>query len=76
MNAVKFEKQHYGAVVATILQTDDSVVEVQERNDGCYGLIIHHRREDRDSWDDLTAYLKPEHFEALGLVANHMRGEK
>lgn len=71
----KFEKQHYGATVAKILETDDSIVEVQERNDGCYGLIVHHRREDRDAWDDLTAYLKPEHFDALGSVARRMRGE-
>lgn len=71
----KFEKQTYGAVVATILEADNSVVEVQERNDGCYGLIIHHRREDRDGWDDLTAYLKPEHFDALGSVARRMRGD-
>lgn len=71
----KFEKQTYGAVVATILETDNSIVEVQERNDGCYGLIVHHRREDRDNWDDLTAYLKPEHFDMLGSVARRMRRE-
>jgi hypothetical protein len=71
----KFEKQTYGAVVATILEADNSIVEVQERNDGAYGLIVHHRREDRDTWDDLTAYLKPEHFDALGSVARRMRGE-
>lgn len=75
MTEAKFEKQHYGATVATILETDNSVVEVQERNDGEYGLIVHHRREDRDDWDDLTAYLKPEHFDALGSVARRMRGE-
>ena len=73
MTKAKFEKQHYGAVVATILETDDSIVEVQERNDGVYGLIIHTRRHDSDRWDDLTAYLKPEHFEALGSVARRMR---
>lgn len=69
----RFEKQTYGATVATILETDDSIVEVQERNDGVYGLIIHARRND-DLWDDLTAYLKPEHFEALGSAARRMRG--
>jgi hypothetical protein len=74
MAGVKFEKQTYGATVATILETDDSVVEVQERNDGCYGLIVHCRRPDRDEWDDLTAYLKAEHFDALGLIARRMRG--
>lgn len=74
MTIAKFEKQTYGAVVATILETDDSIVEVQERNDGVYGLIVHHRPEDRDQWDDLTAYLKPEHFDALGSVARRMRG--
>ena len=75
MTRIKFEKQTYGAVVATILETDDSIVEVQERNDGTYGLIIHTRRNDSDRWDDLTAYLKPEHFDALGSVANRMRNE-
>lgn len=75
MPQAKFEKQTYGATVATILETDDSIVEVQERNDGTYGLIVHHRRCDRDSWDDLTAYLKPEHFELLGSVARRMLGE-
>jgi hypothetical protein len=40
--------------VATILETDNSIVEVQERNDGCYGLIVHHRREDRDKRPDLS----------------------
>lgn len=75
MVVAKFEKQHYGAVVATILESDDSIVEVQERNDGVYGLIVHSRREDRDNWDDLTAYLKPEHFDALGSIARRMRGE-
>lgn len=74
--SAKFEKQTYGAVVATILETDNSIVEVQERNDGFYGLIVHRRREDRDQWDDLTAYLKPEHFDALGSVARRMRGEQ
>ncbi len=76
MGQVRFEKQHYGAVVATILETDNSIVEVQEHNDGVYGLIIHTRRYDRDHWDDLTAYLKPEHFDALGSVARRMRGEQ
>lgn len=74
MSAV-FVKHQYGAVVATILETDDSIVEVQERNDGVYGLIVHHRRCYSDTWDDLTAYLKPEHFDLLGSVAERMRGE-
>ena len=57
------------------LRPMNSIVEVQERNDGTYGLIIHTRRNDSDRWDDLTAYLKPEHFDALGSVANRMRNE-
>lgn len=70
-----FGKETYGAVVATILETDDSIVEVQEGNDGVYGLIVHTKRSDTEQWDDLTAYLRPEHFEALGSVARRMRGE-
>lgn len=75
MTEAKFVKEKYGATVATILETDDSIVEVQERNDGVYGLIVHHRRLDSDRWDDLTAYLKPEHFELLGSIARRMRGD-
>lgn len=75
MTDAKFVKEVYGATVATILETNDSIVEVQERNDGLYGLIIHARRHDRDQWDDLTAYLKPEHFDLLGSIAQRMRGE-
>jgi hypothetical protein len=67
-------KEQWGAVVATIMETDDSMVDVQECNDGVYGLIISHRRSDSDTWDDLTAYLKPEHFDLLGSVAKRMRG--
>lgn len=73
--SAKFEKQRYGAIVATILETDVSIVEVQERNDGYYGLIVHHRRPDNGEWVDLTAHLNPEHFDALGSVARRMRGE-
>ena len=71
----KFKKQTYGAVVATIYEDDTSIVEVQQRNDGMYGLIIHTRKSYGNGWDDLTAYLKPEHYDALGSVARHMRGE-
>jgi len=71
----KFEKQETGAVVATILETDDSIVEVQERHGSVYGLIVYTRRGDGDKWDDLTAYLRPEHFDALGSVARRMRDE-
>jgi predicted NAD/FAD-dependent oxidoreductase len=67
-----FKKQTYGAVVATILETDNSIVEVTERNDGVYGLTIHTRRNDSDRWDDLTAYLTPRQFELLGTVAKRM----
>lgn len=73
--AAKFVNEKYGAVVATILETEDSIVEVQARNDGVYGLIIHHRRHDSDQWDDLTAYLNPEHFDLLGSIATRMRAE-
>ena len=74
MTNLKFEKEPYGATVATIFEDENTIVEVQERNDGVYGLIVHRRNDDTDVWHDLTAYLKPEHFEALGKVADHMRG--
>lgn len=70
-----FKKEQYGATVATILETEDSIVEVQERNDGQYGLIVHSRRCDNDRWDDISAYLKPEHFDMLGAIARRMRGQ-
>ena len=72
--AVEFVKQDFGgATVATILETDDSVVEVMERNDGTYELIVHARRSEYGPREDLSARLKPEHFELLGSIAKRMR---
>lgn len=68
-----FVKQHYGALVATIVETPDTVVEVCQRAGGSFDLIIHNRRGESDHWDDLSAALKPEHFEALGSIAKIMR---
>ena len=65
---VAFIKQTYGAIVATIHETDEQVCEVQWHNDGTFGLIVHRRHANSDQWDDLTVYLKPEHFTALGSV--------
>lgn len=71
---VEFVKQEFGgATVATILETDDSVVEVMERNDGTYELIVHARRSEHGEREDLSARLKPEHFDLLGSVAKRMR---
>lgn len=72
----EFKTQQYGAVVATIHETPDEIVEVTANRDGRYDLVIHSRRPDRDQWDDLTAHLSAEQFEALGTVAAHMRANQ
>lgn len=70
----KFVQQHYGAVVATIMETEDTLVEVCQRHGGDFDLTIHSRRGgESDRFDYLTASLKPEHFEALGSVAKAIR---
>ena len=65
---VEFQKQQYGAEVATILDNENETVEVMRRSDGTFELIIHNRRGETDTWDDLTAILKAEHFVELGRV--------
>jgi hypothetical protein len=67
--AAVFVAQQHGAVVATILETDHSIVEVLKRSDNQYELIIHSRRGQTDQWDDLSAPLQPIHFQALGSIA-------
>lgn len=69
-NRATFEKQEYGAVVATILENDNEILEVQKLPDGSHNLIVH-RRKNRCSnlWDDITVNLKAEHFQMLGSIA-------
>jgi hypothetical protein len=72
--AAEFKKQPLGgAMVATIHETPDGMVEVVARKDGRYGLVVHARRGESDRWDDLSAYLTADEFDALGSVAGHIR---
>lgn len=64
-----FKHEPGGAEAATILETDDRIVEVQKLNDGAFSLIVHSRRPDSDQWDDLSATLKPRDFAVLGSIA-------
>lgn len=65
----KFETQRFGAVVATILESDYGAVEVQARNDGKFVLTVHSQVGETDRWQDLSATLEPKHFEMLGSIA-------
>lgn len=58
-----------GAVVATILQDDDQIVEVQKM-EGSYRLTIHSRRDESDRWDDLTAVVLDKHLALIGALTS------
>lgn len=64
----KFERQRYGAMVATIKETEHVVLEVLARNDGRFVLTVHNRTGEPDRWEDLSVTLEPKHFEMLGSV--------
>lgn len=70
--ALKFRKEHYGATVATLIDTEDTIVEISARSDGDYELIVHNREGERDTFRDCSALLKPKHFAALGTLANRL----
>ncbi len=68
-----FVKEAGGAIVATILETEDTIVELQKHTSGTFGLTIHRRCDQSDNFDDLTASLGAEHFEVMrNLVAPPM----
>lgn len=64
----EFKKQASGPDVATIFDNENQVVEVTRRDDGQFDLTIHRVAEDSDTWDDMTAVLRPGHFIELGDV--------
>lgn len=65
-----FKKQQLGgADVATILDNENETLEVVRRTDGTFELIIHNRRAETDTWDDLSVTLKPAHFSVLGSIS-------
>ena len=66
-----FRIETTGARVATISETDDEVVEVQDCGDCGYRLIVHNRRPHSDVWDDLSATLTLQHLRMLGDIASH-----
>ena len=63
----EFKHEAGGAIVATIREDDDQVVEVQRLAENDFALIIHNRSPG-GGWDDLTAYLKADDFAKLGLI--------
>lgn len=67
-HTAKFERQRFGAMVATILETEYGALEVVARNDGKFVLTIHNRTGESDRWEDLSVTLEPKHFEMLGSV--------
>jgi hypothetical protein len=70
VEVANFKKEQLtGAMVATILDNENEVLEVLKRSDGKYDLIVHNRRGETDQWDDFTVTLKPAHFAVLGTIA-------
>lgn len=65
-----FERQKYGADVATIVENDERILEVLRRKDGLFDLTIHSRIWDGE-WEDLTVTLNAVHFIDLGRVADN-----
>lgn len=64
----EFVEQKYGARVATICETDDGLLEIQDMRDGTYTLTVHSRVGETDRFEDMSIRLKPEHFAMLGSV--------
>lgn len=64
-----FKIQAHGADVATILDSDNETLEIVRRTDGTFELVVHNRRFESDTWDDLSVILKPQHFAVLGSIA-------
>jgi len=65
----EFKKQNFGAVVATIRETDDGLLEIQDMGDDTYSLIVHSRVGETDRFEDLSIRLERKHFAALGTIA-------
>ena len=65
----EFVKQQYGAVVATIHETPDGCLEVQQDNEGKFVLTIHSRVGETDRFEDLSIRLEHKHFALLGSIA-------
>ena len=70
----KFERQRFGAMVATIKETADGALEVLARNDGRFVLTVHNRTGETDRWEDMSITLEPKHFEMLGSIADAAGG--
>jgi len=65
-STTKWVTEPHGAVVATVLETYETIVEVLKRSDGKFDLIIHRRC--GDGFDDLTATVEAGHLIALGSL--------
>lgn len=67
-----FRREAFGAMVATILETADVIVEVLVGEGKTYALIVHNRVGETDRFEDMTANLTAEQFRMLGSVADRM----
>ena len=63
---IEFEKQRYSAVVATVHESSEQVVEVLRRDDGLFDLIIHNQYD--GSWEDMSVTLDAGEFLKLGQI--------
>jgi hypothetical protein len=66
----EFVKQQFGAVVATIRESPDGLLEVQDLGNGTFNLTVHSRRGETDQFDDLSIRLEHKHFQMLGSIAD------
>ena len=66
----EFVKQRYGAIVATIRETDGGLLEVQQVNDGTFILTVHSRVGESDRFEDLSIKLERKHFAMLGSIGH------
>lgn len=70
-----FVKQTFGAVVATIRETDDALLEIQKLPDGTFSLTVHNRVGETDRFEDMSIKLDRKHFAMLGSIAVEQKAE-
>lgn len=71
----EFVKQEYGAIVATILETPDGLLEIQKLANGKFSVIVHSRYGETDRFEDLSIEVEAKHLAAIGALASPPPGE-
>lgn len=66
---VNFTRNAAGDDYATIVDTDNEVLEIVRRDHGDFELIAYNRRTFKDEWDEVSVILNPRHLAALGSLA-------